>query len=139
MAGTQYKPILSPEQKRRLTKFFQRQRKEQAERILAITRQEMGAIVSPDGSLRNVASRAFGDVTGYLAALVVERLRGVPITEVAPEDGQTLVYDATAGELVYNTLAGLLSTRWEPVTNGDPDSPEIVFDGGDVVMEEVAI
>jgi hypothetical protein len=27
--------------------------------------------------------------------------------------------------------------HWEPVTNGDVDSPEIVFDNGDVVMEEV--
>lgn len=27
--------------------------------------------------------------------------------------------------------------RWEPVSNGDSANPEIVFDDGDVVMEEI--
>jgi hypothetical protein len=34
--------------------------------------------------------------------------------------------------------AGELSTRWEPVTNGSPSSPEVLFDaGGDIIMAEV--
>lgn len=32
------------------------------------------------------------------------------------------------------------TTRWEPLTNGDPDAPELMFDGdGDVLMTEVPI
>lgn len=41
----------------------------------------------------------------------------------------------------YNGSAWVWSaastTHYEPVTNGDPDNPEIVFEDGDVVMEEV--
>lgn len=29
------------------------------------------------------------------------------------------------------------STYWEPMTNGDPDSTEIMFNNGDVLMNEV--
>jgi hypothetical protein len=52
----------------------------------------------------------------------------------------------TVGDILTATSATtfafaplVLTTRWEPVTNGDPDFPEIVFDNGDVVMEEVTI
>jgi hypothetical protein len=32
------------------------------------------------------------------------------------------------------------TTRWEPLTNGDPDFPELLFDGnGDVLMTEVPL
>lgn len=57
-----------------------------------------------------------GDVT--LAA-------GANIT-ITPS-GQTLTIAATGG-----------GSYFEPVTNGDPSSPEILFDGdGDVIMSEV--
>jgi hypothetical protein len=32
------------------------------------------------------------------------------------------------------TQPGALGGRWEPVTNGDPENPELVFADGDVVM-----
>jgi hypothetical protein len=37
----------------------------------------------------------------------------------------------------FSLSASNLTSRWEPVTNGDSDSTEIVFSNGDIVMTEV--
>jgi hypothetical protein len=49
----------------------------------------------------------------------------------------TLTSPALADRLRYDGSAWRNSAlRWEPVTNGDAASPELVFAGGDVVMVE---
>jgi hypothetical protein len=68
-----------------------------------------------------------------MSAAVVIALRGIPIHTVAPEDGQFLTYNATANRLEYGS--GTNIGRWEPLTNGDPLAPELLFDAnGDVIM-----
>lgn len=57
-------------------------------------------------------------------------LADVDMSTVAPEDGDEALYDA----LTETWIPG----RWEPVTNGDVTTPEIVFEAGDVVMERVS-
>ena len=53
-------------------------------------------------------------------------------------DGGTTWYWATSG--AAEVAANQLTTRWEPLTNGNPSSPALVFDpsNGDVFMVEVA-
>lgn len=131
------KPILTAEQHRKLSRFWTRQKTDINNAATAVTRREMGEVMHTNGQLKTVASKLAGDVIGVMLASIVIRLRGVLIDPTLPEDGQVLVYDATNGRLVYNTLA--LTTRWEPVTNGDPDSPELLFEDGDVLMEEVPL
>ncbi len=60
----------------------------------------------------------------------------------AATDGQALVWQTSSGKWRPGTIlasgpAHLLSTRWEPMTNGDVTTPELVFADGDVVMVEV--
>jgi hypothetical protein len=59
----------------------------------------------------------------------------------APVDATYVVRTANAtltNEVLLSTvLASELQTRYEPLTNGDPDAPELIFAGGDVVMAEV--
>ena len=38
---------------------------------------------------------------------------------------------------ITNIYAHVLFTRFEPLTNGDPASPELIFLNGDVVVTEV--
>lgn len=46
----------------------------------------------------------------------------------------------TAENLIAQLATALApTTRWEPLTNGDPDAPELVFWNGDVIMVEVPI
>lgn len=46
--------------------------------------------------------------------------------------GQVLVCVDADGLMTPDDV--IPSGHWEPVTNGDPDSPEIVFSDGDVAM-----
>lgn len=101
-----------------------------------VTRAEMGQVMHPSGQLRAVASRLLGDVTGIMLRNVVVGIRGIPINATPPTDRQGLVYVAASNELVYSDLAP--NTRWEPLTNGDPVDPQILFSAdGDVLMSEV--
>ena len=64
---------------------------------------------------------------------LVKRIRSVTadLTVGTIDDGNLLRRDGSS-------IVGVPKTHWEPVTNGDPDFPEILFDDdGDVVMEEV--
>lgn len=81
-----------------------------------------------------------GDVTGPHPTTVVVGLRSTPLADTAPSDAQVLAFNSTLGQWAPKTLeSSSLGTRWEPVTNGDVDNPELVFDNGDVIMEEVAL
>jgi hypothetical protein len=58
-------------------------------------------------------------------------------------EGDTLVWQNTGLMLNGLTLFRLVPApgaggRWEPVTNGDPENPELVFYEGDVVLYFVA-
>jgi hypothetical protein len=129
-------PILTAEQHRRLTKFWQRQKSEINAAATVVTRREMGEVMHANGQLKTVASKMAGDVVGVMLASVVQAIRGILIDPTPPTNGQGLVYDAVLDRLVYNELNS--STRWEPVTNGDPDDPQILFSAdGDVLMSEV--
>lgn len=63
------------------------------------------------------------------------------LTEIAalePDEGDLLRY--VGGEWTNVTLSAVVTTRWEPLANGDPGDPQIVFDGtGNVIMVEVEI
>jgi hypothetical protein len=81
-----------------------------------------------------------GDVTGPHSATVVAKVQGIPFSTTNPTDGQSYVYDADLAQMVPMTPAGVATTRWEPLTNGDPDFPELIFTAeGDVIMVEVPI
>lgn len=69
-------------------------------------------------------------------------LSGLKIVALAPGTAGTDAVNkdqldaATTGG---GTSAGSLSTRWEPLANGDPLAPALVFTPeGDVIMVEVA-
>ncbi len=60
----------------------------------------------------------------------------VPNGTVTDEGGGVVYLGyAAAG---HTHTAGSLTTRWEPVTNGDATTPELIFHDGDVIMAEVA-
>lgn len=82
----------------------------------------------PAGQLPDLA----GDASGPVTATVVGALRGRAVASTAPLDRQVLAWDQAAGHWTPRD-----APRWEPVTNGDPVNPELVFDDGDVVMELV--
>jgi hypothetical protein len=130
------RPLLNPEQHRKLSRFWTRQKAEVQQSATRVTRAEMGAVMHPNGQLRTVASRVEGDVTGVMLSTLVTAIRGILVSTTRPTDKQVLVYDAALGRLVYNAVTSL--PHWEPVTNGDATSPEILFEGGDVLMEEVS-
>lgn len=131
-------PLLSTGQERRLQKFWTRQKGRARDAATKVVRAEMRQVIRTDGTLMDVAAQIAGDVLGMMSATVVAAIRGVPVTTDAPSDGDTLVYSAALDQLVYNATSGLGSGMWVPVTTGDVDSPEIVFDDGDVVMEFVS-
>jgi hypothetical protein len=53
-------------------------------------------------------------------------------------DGISLDYDDETNVLTISGSAAA-TTRWEPLTNGDPDFPELIYEDGDVLMEEVPL
>lgn len=65
----------------------------------------------------------------------------IPLAAITLNAGQTTINEWDIVDLrpflAIASGTGGGSTHWEPVTNGDPDFPEIVFSDGDVVMVEV--
>jgi hypothetical protein len=54
--------------------------------------------------------------------------------------GYAFPHTHTSEETGGIILASGLTTRWEPLANGDPAAPALVFDaGGDVIMTEHTI
>lgn len=73
---------------------------------------------------------------GTVGAIPIDALSDVDTTTVAPVAGDALLFDGTnwvPGE------GGAATTRWEPLTNGLAEVPELVFAGGEVVMCEVPL
>jgi hypothetical protein len=70
-----------------------------------------------------------GDLSGTASAAVVEALQGSPVDDAAPALGDRLRWDGTAW--------APSALRWEPLSDGDPTDPALIFAGGDVVMVEV--
>ena len=55
-------------------------------------------------------------------------------------EGANITITRALGQIVIESASASPTTYFEPVTNGDPVSPEILFDGdGDVIMMEVPI
>lgn len=60
------------------------------------------------------------------------------IAALTPAEGDLLQY--VSGTWTNVTINDVVTTRWEPLTNGDPSDPQLVFDGeGNVIMTEVEI
>lgn len=63
----------------------------------------------------------------------------------APSHNGTLYAALDVGRMYVDDSASWIEiytrplNRWEPLTNGDPVTPELIFVGGDVVMIEVPI
>lgn len=114
-----------------------------------LTEERVGRAITPDGKVN------FNSGTGV-----------VPVANMAfvdhdhngdPRHGQKLDAlntheDAILGDdvgAIHWTEAALIalilanspppSTRWEPLANGDPDDPALVFADGDVIMIEVPL
>lgn len=53
--------------------------------------------------------------------------------------GVTATDDPTNDKTIVTIPGVTATTRWEPLTNGDVDFPELVFAGGEVIMVEVPL
>lgn len=85
----------------------------------------------------NVAADAIWDAKGDLAVGT-----GANTAQKLPvgTDGDVPIADSsqTVGIRWGQLAASDLASRYEPVTNGNPSSPELVFTGGDIVVAEVS-
>jgi hypothetical protein len=74
----------------------------------------------------------------YYYASIGSMLQTPPVVPVAPTNGQVLSFNFGTGQIEWITLGNKYYDRVrEPVTNGNPTTPEILFDtNGDVVMVE---
>lgn len=97
--------------------------------------EDLGAYVPGDQA---ATSDLDGDVTGPQGETVVVAIQGIPVSTTDPTDEQVLAFDEGLGAYVPTTVslvAGPTSGYWEPLTNGDPDYPELMFDvDGNVLM-----
>lgn len=131
---------LTSEQQRRLSKFWQRQKSDAISTAESAANRRLRDVFGSNGTINFTSLPTLaGDLTGRLEAAIVQGIFGIPIDPTAPMEGQALTYDSGSNQLKYRDSSG--AGRWEPVvedTDGDPDTdPEFVFDGGDIVMEEV--
>jgi hypothetical protein len=128
------RPFLTPVQRSQMDRFWKRQKAQASEATEQHIRGAMTDIIHGNGQMRNeVLPNIKGDVVGSLLAAMVVKLRGIVINTTPPTDGQVLAYNSTTNQWVPSTAS--LNGMWAPVTTGDVDSPEIVFDDGDVVMD----
>lgn len=107
--------------------FFELVASTTANSVVTITKKLGQRVISFAVEERNLilAGRIFGN-----RAPVPDRIKA----------GTNVTIDRKLGEVTINASGGSSSTYFEPVTNGDPDFPELLFDGdGDVIMDEVDI
>jgi len=83
-----------------------------------------------------------GDVTGPHSATVVGKIQGIAVSGTDPTNGQVLVYNSSSGMYVPGTVGDIVGGGGccEPVIeggNGTTIDPTFVFDGLDIVMEEL--
>lgn len=70
---------------------------------------------------------------GALGSLYYQDADGFEVEIPLGAEGQAL----TVVDGVPTWSGAVTGGHWEPVTNGDPDNPELVFADGDVVMSWV--
>jgi hypothetical protein len=137
---------LSAQQQKRLANMWARQKANMTQsandnynaRIIELTR--------GDGVLRtNTIPPLDGDVIGLIEDNTVVALRGILLSTTAPTNGQVLKYNSTLNRWVPTTLTsggggGGSSGEgyWEPITDGDLDDPQLMFENGDVLMDFVS-
>jgi len=63
-----------------------------------------------------------------------DKIQGRDVAADAPNDGDVLLWNNTTSQWEPQTVS---TSGWEPLTNGNAASPEIVFADGDVVMVEM--
>lgn len=126
---------LAPHHSRQLSRMFTRMKTEAREQALSVTRGELRGIIRPTGEVTERALPPLGgDVTGAFGANVLTRLRGRPVAATAPVTGQALGWTGTS----WAPISVVTNTHWEPIANGDPADPQILFGAdGDVLMTEV--
>jgi hypothetical protein len=134
---------LTAQQQKKLASMWTRQKNAMAQTADASFNNRILEITRGDGTLRtNIIPPLDGDVSGPLGATVVEGLRGHPISTTAPTNNQYLKYNSTLDEWVPTTISGggggSGTGYWEPITNGDSTTPEIMFENGDVLMEFIS-
>lgn len=56
------------------------------------------------------------------------------VSAATPDDEDALLWNAGASQWQPNSV---LTHVWEPLTNGDASSPELIYAGGDVIMVEM--
>lgn len=79
-----------------------------------------------------------GDVSGGLTTTSVDKVKGTTVTGTPGSAGKVLVSTGAASAAWGGVTASSLASHYEPLTNGDPVTPELIFDSlGDVIMVEV--
>lgn len=137
-ARTLRRPILTAQQHSKLNRFWRRQKADSAAAMQSLMQATLSQVMKADGTLKNVASRLGGDLGGFMAGALVIGLRGHPIEDSTPHEGDTVVYNEAAGHFQFSVGPAGGSGAWEPVVSGvDDEAPEFVFEDGDIVVEFV--
>jgi hypothetical protein len=124
---------VSPAHRQRLTHLFMRLQQQGRDDATTVVRRELRGVVSPEGKVRNRAIDVTGDVVGEIDNLEVVGIGHHPIADGTPANGSGLVYRTSDSHLHWELNAG--GGRWEPLTNGDVDATELIFEDGDVLMD----
>ena len=109
-----------------------------------------GEIVVPGGAALFKSANGLGGGDGTVTTVSIVSANGITGTVETATTTPAITLDASAAiDAAVSTAVAALEAeiasievvidtqRWEPVTNGDVDNPEILFAGGDVVMQLV--